>query len=110
MRRGGENTNGLFGCLWHVWERWCEGGSRCEGLWVSARRPGTELGGRDAEGLAVVELVALSKSALAAFPLADVVAHAVDAGQGVVARGAAGLDELAGHLPPAPAAGLALLA
>ena len=76
---------------------------------MSARRRGAELGGRGAESLAVEEPVALSKRALASLPLADVVAHAVDAGQGVVAGGAAGLDELAGHLAPAPAAVLALL-
>ena len=69
-----------------------------------------ELAGRDAEGLAVVELVAFGEAALAAFPAVDVVAHVVDAGHGGVADRAAGLDELAGHLAFGPAPGLALLA
>src|SRR5712691_2744036 len=74
-------------------------------VWVCA-----ELGRRDAEGAAVVEFVPFGEAALAAFPAVDVVRHAVDAGQGCVAGGPAGLNELTGHLASGPSPSLALLA
>jgi hypothetical protein len=69
-----------------------------------------ELGRRDAEGGAVVQFVPFGEAALAAFPAVDVVRHAVDAGQGGVAGGPAGLNELTSHLASGPSPGLALLA
>ena len=71
-------------------------------------RVGAELARRDAEGLAVVEFVAFSQATLAAFPVVDVVAHAVHARHGRVTGSPAGLDELTGHLAFGPPAGLAL--
>jgi hypothetical protein len=69
-----------------------------------------ELARQDAQGMAVVELVALGQTALAAFPAVDVVQHAAGAGDGGVAAVAPGLDEAAGHLGLGPALGFALLA
>src|SRR6185437_7105139 len=72
------------------------------------RLPSTELVGGEAQGRAVVELVPLGEPDGAAFPAVDVVADAVDARQGGVVAGSGGLDQLPGHLCPAPRAGLPL--
>ncbi len=96
-------------------------GARDEQAWVGRIRGNmrdllmrgrvcAELVWPDAEGAAIVEFIALGEAALTAFPAVDVVAHAVHTGHGRVVGGPAGLDELTGHLAPAPAAGLALLA
>src|SRR6202050_160956 len=71
-------------------------------------RGDAEAGGRDAEGVAVVELVSLGDAA-AFFPAADHGGEAFFVGKGVAGEGG-GFAELAGHLLDVPAPCLALLA